>query len=159
MKKTKIEYDLVTDTREQTPLPFKKTVVKKLDFGDYGCEVNGELLPVVFERKNPADLLSTITSGHDRFKREMIRANEAGFKFIMLIECSYTDFTEKKFAGAYHHKLRPDIFIKILHTMIIRYNLEFVFCKDRSEACHYVRNYFNALVSEYDKEGLLGAKK
>lgn len=146
---SQVEYTLITDTREQNPLPFRKTLVKKLDFGDYGAEINGELLPIVFERKSPMDALQTITKDHDRFKEEMWRALEAGYKLIVIIECSYTDFIEKKFEGAYHSKLRPDILTKILHKMQVRYNLEFVFCKDRSEACHYIRNLFNSLAEEY----------
>lgn len=158
MKNKIIEYDLITDTREQTPLPFRKTVSKKLNYGDYGAEYNGKLLPVVFERKNPADLISTITSGHDRFVRELERANADGVKLIVLVECSYSDLRDKKFDGSHHSKLPSHIFIKTLHTIIIRYNLEVVFCVDRSEACHYIRNYFNALVKEYVNGGFFDDK-
>jgi ERCC4-type nuclease len=150
MKKIKYkDYDLITDTREQNPLPFRKTISKKLDFGDYGAELDGELLPVVFERKSPQDLWSTITTGHDRFKEEIGRACDSGFKLIVIVECSYKNFIDKKFEGSYHSNLPVFVVTKILHKLQVRYNLEFVFCNDRSEACNYVRNYFNALSEEY----------
>jgi len=149
LKRTIKKYDLIIDTREQTPLPFRKAVNKKLEFGDYGAELDGELLPVVFERKNPMDAYSTLTKGHDRFKEELLRACDVGYKLIVIVECPYKDFVNKKFDGAHNSKLRPDILTKILHKMQVRYNLEFVFVNDRSEACHYIRNYFNALSEEY----------
>ena len=149
MKKNKIEYMLITDTREQTPLPFRKTLVKKLDFGDYGAELNGELLPVVFERKSPQDLRGTITTGHERFKEEIGRSFDKGFKLIIIVECPYKDFIDNKFEGAHYSKMPVHVITKILHKLQVRYNLEFVFCNDRSEACNYIRNYFNALSEEY----------
>jgi hypothetical protein len=84
--KTKIkDYDLITDSREQEKLPFRKTIIEKLDFGDYAARVNGELLPVVFERKNPIDAHSTLTKGHERFKEELLRACDKGYKLIVTI--------------------------------------------------------------------------
>ena len=68
------EYDLIIDTREQKPLPFRKFVTEKLDFGDYAARYNNELMPIVFERKSGVDAMSTITRDHERFKNEMWRA-------------------------------------------------------------------------------------
>jgi ERCC4-type nuclease len=148
--KTKIkDYDLITDTREQNALPFRKTIKEKLDFGDYGAKLDGELLPVVFERKSPNDLWATITSGHERFKEELLRSCDIGFKLIVIVECSYSDFINKKFEGSYHSNLPVHVVTKILHKLQVRYNLEFVFCASRSEACSYIRNYFNALNEEH----------
>lgn len=148
-KKKKIEYDLISDTREQNPLPFRGAIKKKLEFADYGAEVNGELLSVVFDRKNPQDLWATITHDHERFKREMERCFEAGFKLIVIVECSYSKFIEKKFEGAYNIKMPHGIIEKILHKMLVRYpGLEFVFCVDRTEMMAYIRNYFRALAEE-----------
>lgn len=147
----KNSYDLIVDSREQLPLGFRGVIKKKLDFGDYGCEVEGELLPVVFERKGPTDAWSTLTFSHERFKKELERSCDAGFKLIFIVECSYSDFVGKKFDGAHNIKMRHGIIEKILHKMQVRYNnLEFVFCVDRKEMTSYIRNYFNALVEEHN---------
>jgi len=148
--KTKIkDYDLVVDTREQNPLPFRKCITGTLSYGDYAAKVEDDYLPVVFERKSPNDLWGTITKGHDRFKEEILRASDKGDKLIVIVECSYSDFINKKFDGSYHSNLPVHVVIKILHKLQVRYNLEFVFCNNRSEACSYIRNYFNALNEEY----------
>lgn len=143
------KYNLVIDTREQKPLGFRKFVSKKLDFGDYGAEINGHLLPLVFERKSPSDLWATITSGHVRFKKEMERCMDSGYELIVITECSYSDFIMKKFDGSHNIRMRHGIIEKILHKMQVRYNLPFVFVNDRSEACKYIRNTFNALAEEH----------
>ena len=145
----RIDYKIVIDSREQNPLPFRGAIKKKLEFADYGAEVNGELLSVVFERKSGIDAFSTLTHDHERFKREMERAFEAGFKLIVIVECSYSKFIEKKFDGAYNIKMPHGIIEKILHKMLVRYpGLEFTFCVDRSEMMAYIRNYFRALAEE-----------
>ena len=55
---------IVVDTREQFPLHFtRETVVRTLLVGDYGCEINGVLTPIFFERKSLGDRYGTMTSG------------------------------------------------------------------------------------------------
>jgi ERCC4-type nuclease len=141
------EYKLIIDTRENLPLPFKKNVIfKKLNVGDYGVELNNKLLPIFFERKSGIDCLGTLTKSHKRFQQELGRAYEDGVKIIMIVECSYIDFIEKKFYGAHNSKIKPDVLTKILHSTIISHDLQIVFCNNRQEMTRYIRNYFNALV-------------
>ena len=143
-----MNYKLIIDTRENKPLPFRKnTETKKLDAGDYGAEINGVLLPVVFERKGSSDFLGTLLQGHKRFQNELGIAHQQGLKLIIIVECSYTNFVTKQFDGGRHSKIRPDILTKILHSTMLSHDLEVVFCKDRSEMVKYIRNYFNALVT------------
>ena len=64
---------ILVDTREQLPLKFKNTTSMKLDFGDYA--VSGDHYDYTYvDRKSESDFKSTMTSGFDRFKREMDRA-------------------------------------------------------------------------------------
>jgi len=142
-----MDYKLITDSREQKPLPFRKNnETKKLDAGDYAAEYNGVLLPVVFDRKNPADAMQTLMQGHDRFTRELGVAYQNNQKLIMIVECSYTNFITKNFDGGRHSKIRPDVLTKILHSTMLSHDLEIVFCNSRSEMTKYIRNYFNALI-------------
>ena len=141
-----MSYKLIIDTREQKPLSFRKNVeVRGLKAGDYAAELNDVLLPVVFERKDPSDWLGTLMQGHDRFIRELGKAEELEQKLIVIVECSYTDFVTKKFKGARHSRIRQDVLTKILHSTMISHNLQVVFCNNRSEMTKYIRNYFNAL--------------
>ena len=67
---------IVTDSREQLVL-WKNTEVKKLDFGDYSIADHEQYFAI--ERKSLPDLMQTLTSGHDRFKRELERAQTARY--------------------------------------------------------------------------------
>jgi ERCC4-type nuclease len=157
------KYDLIIDSREQKPLGFKKNVVfKGLKAGDYGAKINGVLLPVVFDRKNPSDAMSTLVQGHERFQRELGTAYQNGLKIIMIVECSYTDFITKKFYGGHHSKIRPDVLKKILHSTMISHDLQIIFCNNRQEMTAYIRNYFNALAKyelKHNKEKYFPEKK
>lgn len=95
-----MDYKLIIDSREKLPLPFRKNKeTRKLHAGDYAAELNGLLLPVVFDRKSPADAMQTLMKGHDRFTRELGVAYQLKQKLIMIVECSYTTFVTKNFAG------------------------------------------------------------
>ena len=153
LKKVKVkrEYKIIIDTREQLPLSFRKGVIKrKLDFGDYACEYDdGETAHICFERKSPEDLAQTITRGHDRFKRELLRACDAGVFLKVIVECSYDDFIAGNYNNRVHSKMRPDVVAKILHKMMVRYTLDVVFTGSRSGSTSFIRNTFNALNEEY----------
>lgn len=143
---------LVIDTREQDPLSFRSTenytiTSEKLDFGDYGLIINDEL-KYVFERKNPGDLFGTLTSGHNRFKEEVERAKQANIPFIIIVEESYHNVINKKFPGSYNIKMQGYILAKIMHTMMIRHNLVFMFFNNKEESRDFIRNTFTSVIKE-----------
>ena len=149
------DYKLVIDSREQLPLNFRKNVVTKgLKAGDYGAEINGVLLPVCFDRKSPIDLAGTLQQGHSRFVRELGMAHQQGLKLIVIVECSYMNFIEKKFKGSKHVGTIPGTLRKILHGTIISHDLQVIFCNDRKEMVRFIRNYFNALAKHELKHNL-----
>jgi len=83
------EKNITIDTREQKPLVFKKisTNIEKLEFGDYSCD---KLLAV--ERKSLNDLVSTLSSGFERFCREIERCRESGGYLVVVTECDINKF-------------------------------------------------------------------
>ena len=156
-----MEFKIIVDTREQLPLKFENSINKCLNVGDYGAEINGVLLPVVFDRKSPPDALGTLVKGHERFKREIARANEQQIKLIMIVECSYTNFVKMQFSGAEHSILSPAILVKIVHSTMLNNNLEIVFCNDRKEMKLYITNHLELLAKrelKYNREAY-GLKK
>lgn len=89
--------DITIDTREQTPWHFspdKANVTRgTLKTGDYAITDDDGF---AVERKSFDDFLGTISSGWDRFSRELSRAREAGFTMPIIVEgwiddCLYTD--------------------------------------------------------------------
>lgn len=144
-------FNLIIDTREQSPLTFRSTdnysiIAKKLDFGDYGLELDNKLI-CVFERKSSSDLYGTLTSGHERFKDEILRAKDSNVPFIIIIEESYHNIINKKFEKSYLiRSMKGYIIAKMIHTMSIKYNVQFIFCNNREEMRDYIRNTFNSYI-------------
>jgi hypothetical protein len=81
--------NITIDTREQKPIKLIdcEVSVEKLEFGDYSSD---RLLSV--ERKSLSDLVSTLSSGFDRFNREILRAKEAGGYLVVVTECDINKF-------------------------------------------------------------------
>jgi len=63
------ELKIFIDTREQTPLSFANSEVKKLIVGDY-CPNDSFFCNLFVERKSIFDLAGTLTKGLERFERE-----------------------------------------------------------------------------------------
>lgn len=92
---------ITIDTREQRPFHFPPTsavVVRgTLRTGDYALTGDAGF---AIERKSFDDFLGTISSGWDRFQREVARAREAGFVLPIVVEgwlddCLWTDDGDK----------------------------------------------------------------
>lgn len=142
---------IISDTREQKELDFsgiegvEKVEKIGLAFGDYTAIVHEKPVPIVFDRKGLGDLFGTMTSGYERWKREMARAKEANFKLILIVEGSYTDVWN----GTEHSKFSGESMIKKLHMMQVRYDLETVFCESRRVMARYIAGLFLAVERNY----------
>lgn len=140
---------LIRDTREQRGLEFPsdiEVIDKKLDFGDYGCELaDGHMVPLVFERKSVGDLFGTLTSGYDRFKAEIIRCQEAKFRMFIIVEGTLT----KVGKGVKHCKRNPDALLDQLFTIFVKYKIIPVFCKDPAEASRWIYLFYKAYEKNY----------
>lgn len=84
--------EVTIDTREQTPFSFPSELVKAtvgtVKTGDY-CITGDKGFAV--ERKNLDDFLGTISTGWDRFQREIFRAKSAGFTLPVVVEGNLDD--------------------------------------------------------------------
>ena len=136
----------IVDTREQNPLKFRniETIRKKLDAGDYSIEGMEHLISI--ERKSAADLYGTLGKGNKRFQKELKRAVNHDI-FVLLIESPYHVVKEKAFENAHYCGMRPDVLMKILWTLMIKYRIYVMFCNGRVEALQIVKgiltSYYN----------------
>lgn len=84
--------EITIDSREQSPWSFDPTLVHAVRgtvrTGDY-CVTGDKGFAV--ERKSLNDFLGTISSGWDRFQREIYRAREAGFHMPIIVEARFSD--------------------------------------------------------------------
>lgn len=123
---------LLVDSREQ--LPYWKgsaCAVTSLNVGDY---TTANLLNRFhIERKSPADLYQTIIHNHPRFRREVLRAEEARITLVVVVEATRERFISLAWSSR-PLKQRPLTVDKILTTIQSRYGLEFIWCKNRLAA-------------------------
>ena len=128
----------------------------KLYIGDYMCLDNPKL--VIDRKKNLEELCSNIFSeDHNRFRREMIRAQELGVQIIILIEHGkdiqgmndiiwwdrpetvryrkvdgkWVNYTVKRIAG--------ESLVKAMHTISEKYGIKYAFCDKSSTGEAIVR--------------------
>ena len=132
---------IIIDTREQVNdhvtayLDSKKIAyhTRKLDVGDYSCELNGQTFERSFavERKaNLDELCGNMTADRDRFEREFIRAKAFGTKVYLLIENASWDDV---YLHNYRSKLSEKSLLATLLAWQTRFNVTVIFC-DRKNA-------------------------
>ncbi len=139
---------ILIDSREQKKLEFIgiETVVKKLDFCDYSCQLNDYfIVPIYFERKTQSDLMGTLTQGYSRFKDEIIRCQEAKCKMIIIIEATLTKVSK----GIKHSTRSGDSVLSQLMTIFVKYGIIPVFCKDAAESAKYITMFYKAYEKNY----------
>jgi ERCC4-type nuclease len=147
---------IIVDTREQRPLWDPKTfnVIKtKLDEGDYTTEELYDLAHA--ERKSGADLYGSIIQGHERFRREILRAADKNMKFAIFVECPEKMFYSKRFAGGYRLRASYGQLRKMIETMTKKYNLEFFWCEGRDDMMDKMCMWFVNMKYELLDEGKL----
>ena len=142
---------IIQDSREQKPLDFKgiegveKVEVMGLSFGDYSGIVCGKPAPIIFERKGMGDLFGTMTSGYERFKREMERARESNMTLIILVEGTYSDVWQ----GIEHSQFDGPSMVKKLATLMVKYDLHTWFCESRRVMARRIVDTFSAIERNY----------
>ena len=125
-----------------------KWFVSKMYVGDYMSLDNPRL--AIDRKQNLAELCGNVCREHERFRAELIRAQEAGIKLIIL--CEHGDgirtledvlfwvnprhrvkkLIKGRWVWAEQHVMHGDVLYKILTTMERKYGVTFLFC-DRTE--------------------------
>ena len=142
-RKSNVEQSMkiVTDSREQLPYKFEtQSEVGTLSCGDYS--IVGLENCISIERKTIDDLIGCLTSGRDRFERELHRGRALDY-FALIIEASLSDLAN----GRYRSQMKPKSAIQSLLAFSIRYRLPVFFCESRqygqrvteSLLCKYIR--------------------
>jgi len=127
---------IIEDTREQTPLdfsafPFVTVERATLHSGDYS--VKGWESQFAVERKSLADLIGTITQGHERFERELQRLMSFQYAAVV-VEASEIDLR----TGKYRSMLLPRAAVGMITAFEVRYRIPFHFCGNRVMAAQRI---------------------
>ncbi len=135
---------IIIDNREQQELKFNiGTKFDTLSFGDYKLDSN--ISDCYIERKSLADFYGTLSSGFDRFTREIERAKEAGAYLVVVIESSfesvYTFRETKRVKGKVF--ISPEFIFHNMRDLIQKFdNLQFLFVNNRREASRIIEKIF-----------------
>ncbi|WP_243363054.1 ERCC4 domain-containing protein [Fundidesulfovibrio terrae] len=121
---------IVVDTREQHPYAFEKypeaeIIRHGLKTGDYSLA--GYEDRMALERKSLDDLIGCLTTGRDRFERELERARALDL-FAVIVEASVEDVKR----GRYRSKLNPHAALQSVIAFQVRYGTSFVWAGSRA---------------------------
>lgn len=122
---------IIIDTREQKPFTFAGypciTETATLTSGDYSLE--GFTHRIAVERKELNDLMGCLSSGRDRFKRELQRLS--GYQSaVIVVESPFSSVTK----GSYRSKLNPASATQSIISMMGEYRIQFWFAESRESA-------------------------
>lgn len=131
---------IISDSREQLPLPFDKYIRKKLNVGDYTTEALEGKYHI--ERKSPADFYGSLIQGHERFKKEFLRAIDLGIEIDVYVECSELVFLHKKFPRGDKLKCSSIQLAKMIDTMKEKYKFKVIYCNNRDEMMQLMERKF-----------------
>ena len=129
------KWELARIQRQLTALGCK-TIVSKLYVGDYQSLDNPRL--VIDRKKDLQEICGNVTQQHERFQRELLRAQEAEIQLIILIEHgddiqSLEDvyFWDNPRLSKSPKATTGKSLYKSLCTIRDRYNVRFEFCTKR----------------------------
>ena len=145
----KTDYTIIVDSREQKPW-WNNCEVAGLKTGDYSIKGHEEHFAI--ERKSLPDLLQTLTSGHQRFKKELARATQMRY-FAILVEGSYSDMAKKKWANSWRSRVQGHTILSIVNTLRVKYGIQIIFASSRVEAKSIARGLMTAYMKiKWDDE-------
>ncbi len=143
------DFVVVCDTREKLPYTFSddtEVVREVLNTGDYTVQGFEDVFSV--ERKSLPDLLKSITWERERFKDEILRADDL-LGFVVIVECSIKDILEWN----YERKVHPNSVMGTVNNWEKYHNVEFVWSGSREEAeeatLRLLRRWYDSYNSMY----------
>ena len=129
---------IIIDNREQRPFSFEGYPVEiergTLTTGDYS--VPGFEDRVAAERKSLGDLMGCLTSGRERFTRELdrLRSYES---VVVVVEAPFEHLAD----GRYRSKMHPDAAVQSVISIIQAYRMPIVFFPNRLRAERFVFDF------------------
>ena len=144
---------IIRDSRELSPFHFDGdkydgvTVIKaSLATGDYSLA--GLESRVGVERKSLADFVGSISTGRERFERELTRARGLD-SFMVVVEAPFSEMV----AGNYRSRMQPKAAVQTVYSFMSRYRTSFHFAQSRAMAeyatFHFLRHYARQVEKEY----------
>lgn len=120
---------IVVDTREQAPYGFDRfpgveIIRAGLKTGDYS--IQGFEHRIALERKSLSDLVGSLSTGRDRFERELDRARALAC-FAVVVEASMEDVARHRYTS----RMTPHAALQSVLAFQVRYGCPFVWAGSR----------------------------
>jgi ERCC4-type nuclease len=154
------------DSREQNLVKFKnaKTIIRKLEYGDYSFSHNEWTGKTYIERKSAADFIGTLHGKLERFEREIERAKKDNAYLIILVEAKLSDMMDyrNKRIVNYNIRIPSDVILEKTRKLIQLYsNIQFLFIESHEESSIIIERLFSLgqQVQKYDLQLLYDFKK
>ena len=138
---------ILADTREQLPYPFTATVdVARVALPEGDYSVLGLEGRVAVERKSLADLVGSLTAGHERFTRELVRLQTYQFARV-LIEADVAEILRHE----YRSQIKPVSLMRMVCSIETDYRIPFCWAGNRRTAAAFCQHYLTRLwLREHD---------
>ena len=128
---------ILVDTREQDPLPFKNSRVEKLFVGDYLLD-SGDYSYTFVDRKSENDFLGTLSSGIERFEKEIKKTVDLDGYLFVVVESSIEEI--KSNHKKYNRKTSLEYVFHNMRSLTHKYarHLQFVFTGNRDNSLQII---------------------
>lgn len=144
-RRKRCEFAITIDTREQQPWLFRGLTTRTWEWmvpcskgglaqGDYA--ITNYESELVIERKSLEDLYGTLTTGRDRFKRELERISDCCRMGAVVVEASWEVISSPEhYRTDWRSQMRPQSVIGSIQSLAVRYPKVHWFCMPtRAEA-------------------------
>ena len=147
---------IAVDNREQLAYSFAgydcTTEPATLNVGDYS--IIGFEDKIAVERKSIDDLLGCLTSGRERFEKELARARSLD-RFCVVVEASFEDLAK----GMYRSAMKPHAACQSVIAWQIRYGTPFIFAGSRKACEYYTYSFLAKYLYEIEQKYRIAKKK
>ena len=126
-------------------------IISKLPFGDYTDWNKNDV--VVDRKQNIAELAKNVTSDHERFKNEILLAQKAGARLVILVEQNrykdrdkwvrVNDISDLMLWQNPYSTIRGERIYRILASMVAKYDIEVCFCDKRQTGKRILEIIYN----------------
>lgn len=137
------------DTREQKPLKLPNMKIQKLDFGDYTVKDDY----IFIERKSLSDFIGTMSSGYERFNKEIELAIFNQAYLVVLIEEKYSSLQSFEYLPHIYSKCDWTFISHRFRELMSRYphSLQFLAVDGRKEAERVIPKIYGLNVDKLDR--------
>ncbi|MEL7640745.1 MAG: ERCC4 domain-containing protein [Solidesulfovibrio sp.] len=135
------------------------------DFTGYDCTIEAATLgtgdysvigfddKIAVERKSIDDLLGCLTSGRERFEKELARARSLD-RFCVVVEASFEDLAK----GMYRSAMKPHAACQSVIAWQIRYGTPFVFAGSRKASEYYTYSFLAKYLYDIEQKYRIAKK-